>query len=75
MYGKGVSIIHLFFFFLKNEIREDFNRDTRMKLIKMMRKEAEAISKSVLNATFGFVDRKEGNQRTANSLGINVQVL
>lgn len=46
-----------------------------MKLIKMMRKEAEAISKSVLNATFGFVDRKEGNQRTANSLGINVQVL
>ena len=47
-----------------------------MKLIKMMRKEAEAVSKSVLNrATFGFVDRKEGNQRTANSLGINVQVL
>lgn len=46
-----------------------------MKLIKMMRKEF-TISKSVLNrATFGFVDRKEGNQRTANSLGINVQVL
>lgn len=46
-----------------------------MKLIKMMRKEF-IISKSVLNrATFGFVDRKEGNKRTANSLGINVQVL
>ena len=64
-----------FFFLLKNEIHEDFNRDTRMKLIKMMRKEF-TISKSVLNrATFGFVDRKEGNKRTANSLGINVQVL